>query len=78
MASFLVCVGPWPRAAVVLLFFLRRNANLTGGFAGRLAVGWLFLFVCLFVSHSSFLYSLDTRYVLFFRECGRYSSEARS
>ena len=30
-----VFVGPWPRSLVVSPFFVRRNANLAGGFAGR-------------------------------------------
>jgi hypothetical protein len=43
LCVFLVFVGPRPRSFVVSLLFLRRNANLAGGFAGRL-VPWFFVF----------------------------------
>ena len=43
LCVFLVFVGPRPRSFVVSLLFWRRNANLAGGFAGRL-VPWFFVF----------------------------------
>ena len=45
-ANLLVGVFVWalPRLLFALLFFLRRNANLAGGFAGRFGFGGFCVF----------------------------------
>ena len=54
--------GLWPRSAVALLFLVRRNANLAGGFAGRPVL--VLFFFCVLFATAAFLYSLDTKSVL--------------